>query len=90
MDYFEIVTTGLILTDRYNFDEGTVLYLSDATAGKLVSIAPADIIKQVATCVTNGIIVDIKRAYKLTDTTSTDEYEAYTQAELDEIINNIW
>lgn len=90
LDYFEIVSSGEIVTDRYNFDTDTVLYLSDVTFGKLVSIPPENIVKEIATQITNGINVNIKRAFKLTETSTTEEYEAYTQEELDEIILNIW
>lgn len=89
-DNFIITGEGLIETNRYEFDEGTILYLSDVYPGKLVSIPPSDIIKQIATQATNGIIIDIQRGYKITNSTSSEILEAYTKEELDEIIKNIW
>lgn len=89
-DNFTIINSGVVETNRYTFDEGTVLYLSDAHPGKLVSIAPASVIKQIATQLAHGIMVDIQRGYRVADDSSTEELEPYTQAELDEIIRNIW
>lgn len=89
-DNFVIINSGIIETGRYAFDEGAVLYLSDAHPGKLVSIAPATIIKQIATQLAHGIMVDIQRGYQITDDDSSEELEPYTQAELDAIIRNIW
>lgn len=89
-DNFVIIGDGILETDRYTFEEGKELYLSDAHPGKLVSIAPTDVIKQIATQLTNGIMIDIQRGYRTSNPTSSEELEPYTQAELDEIIKNIW
>lgn len=87
---FIIASSGLIETDRYTFAENTVLYLSEIQPGKLVSIEPSSVIKQIATQTTNGIIIDIQRGYRTPSSSSDEEYESYTQEELDEIIQNVW
>lgn len=88
---FQILTEGLLETDKYNFAVDTPLYLSESTPGKLMSIAPANIVKQVATQVSGGIIIDIQRGWKISEEEFTDEeLEPYTQEELDEIIANVW
>ena len=88
---FQLLTEGYLKTDKYNFALDTPLYLSESTSGKLTSIAPKGIVKQVATQTNNGIMIDIQRGYKISDTTVEDEeLELYTKEELDEIIQNIW
>lgn len=89
-DNFVLVSEGEIKTDRYTFNEGDILFLSDAHPGKLVSIEPFNIVKQIATQTTDGIIVDIQRGYKTLKSPESEILESYTQAELDEIIKNIW
>ena len=90
-DNFIMITKGEIITTRYTFEEGTQLYLSDARPGKLVSIEPQYVIKQIATQTTDGILIDIQRGcYIPSDSSSSEELEPYTQEELDEIIKNIW
>ena len=90
-DNFVLITGGKILTDRYSFEEGTKLYLSDAHAGKLVSIEPNYTIKQIATQLSDGIMIDIQRGYRTPNAESGSEaLESYTKAELDEIIKNVW
>ena len=88
---FVIITNGEIKTTRYTFNPGTILYLSDAHEGKLVSIQPSYTIKQIATQLSDGIMIDIQRGYRTPITyDSSDSLESYTQTELDEIIKNIW
>ena len=88
---FVLITGGKIPTDRYSFEEGTKLYLSDAHEGKLVSIEPNYTIKQIATQLSDGIMIDIQRGYRTPITyDSSDSLESYTKTELDEIIKNIW
>lgn len=89
-DNFEILPEGLIETSRYTFDIGTILYLSEVTPGKLISIPPSNIVKQIATQTSNGIIVNIKRGYHAGNPKDAEGLEPYTQEELDEIIKNIW
>lgn len=89
-DNFVVVGHGIVATDRYAFDDGTPLYLSDVCPGKLVSIAPATVIKQIATQRAHGIMIDIQRGYHVYGASSSEELESYTQTELDEIIKNIW
>lgn len=89
-DNFVIIAKGLLETDKYNFSVGSKLYLSDVTPGKLVSIEPQSIIKQIAIQAANGIIIDIQRGWKITNTSSSEELEPYTKEELDEIIKNVW
>lgn len=89
-DSFLLVTKGSVQTDEYTFDVNTPLYLSNAHAGRLTSISPFNIIKQVAIQDSNGIIVDIQRGMKTTETSSSEELEPYAKVELDEIIKNIW
>lgn len=91
IDNFVMITSGEIKTTRYTFTPGTILYLSDAYEGKLVSIEPAYTVKQIATQLSDGIMIDIQRGYRTPNTESGSEtLESYTQAELDEIIKNIW
>ena len=87
---FVIITNGEIKTTRYTFNPGTILYLSDVNAGKLVSIQPHSVIKQIAIQDTNGIIINIQRGLKTTSTSSSENLEPYTKEELDEIIKNVW
>lgn len=91
-DNFVIVAKGEIKTTRYTFDEGTPLYLSENYPGKLISIQPSYIIKQVAIQTVDGIEIDIQRGYRIAGnlSPSTEELVPYTQEELDEIIKNIW
>ena len=90
IDNFIIITTGKIKTTRYTFNPGTILYLSDVNAGKLVSIQPHSVIKQIAIQDTNGIIINIQRGLKTTSASSSENLEPYTKEELDEIIKNVW
>ena len=90
IDDFEIISYGEIQTNRYTFELNTKLYLSDMQPGKLLSIHPAIIVKEIATQVEEGIFVNIKRALKTTATSDVNTYENYTQEELNEIISNIW
>ena len=91
IDNFVMITNGEIKTTRYTFTPGTILYLSDAHEGKLVSIQPVYTVKQIATQLSDGIMIDIQRGYRTPNTESGSEtLEPYTQAELDEIIKNIW
>lgn len=90
IDDFEIISHGEIQTGRYAFELNTKLYLSDIQPGKLLSIHPAVIVKEIATQIEDGIFVNIKRALKTTATSDTNTYENYTQEELNEIISNIW
>ena len=91
IDNFIMITNGEIKTTRYTFTPGTILYLSDAHEGKLVSIQPTYTVKQIATQLSDGIMIDIQRGYRTPNTESGSEtLEQYTQAELDEIIKNIW
>lgn len=88
---FSIKTQGFIETDRYGFDDGTNLYLSESSSGKLISIEGSIIVKQIATQAPNGIIVNIQRGYKTDNPSGQDtDYELYTKSELDEIIKNVW
>lgn len=90
-DNFRFTNKGLIKTNRYQFNNGDILYLSDSAEGKLINIEPTVIIKQIAIQSDNGIIIDIQRGYKVKETEDyTDECESYTQEELDNIIKNIW
>lgn len=89
-DNFIILSKGEIETDRYTFNIDTPLYLSSANPGKLVSIEPQDVIKQIATQTINGIMIDIQRGYRTLNPSFIEELESYTQEELDEIIKNIW
>ena len=90
IDNFIIITTGKIKTTRDTFNPVTILYLSDVNAGKLVSIQPHSVIKQIAIQDTNGIIINIQRGLKTTSTSSSENLEPYTKEELDEIIKNAW
>ena len=89
-DNFIILPKGEIKTNRYTFNIGTPLYLSDVYPGKLVSIEPQYVTKQIATQTINGIMIDIQQGYRTPNISSSEELEPYTQEELDEIIKNIW
>ena len=89
-DTFTLITEGEVQTPRYTFETGTPLYLSEAYPGRLMSIEPRNIFKQVAVQTENGIMIDIQRGYRDTNTFIDEELEPYTQTELDEIIKNIW
>lgn len=88
-DEFTITPKGLIKTDRYDFSPGTILYLSDAVYGNLVSIEPR-IIKQVGIQVPGGIMINIQRGFLYPEEETDIELEPYTQQELEEIIKNVW
>lgn len=88
----KFITSGFILTNRFKFDTDTPLYLSELIPGKLVSMAPNMIHKQIAVQMPDGLRIDIQRGYRLKleeESTQTD-FQPYTQEELDEIIQNIW
>ena len=89
-DTFTLITQGEIQTLRYAFPSGTPLYLSEIYPGKLISIEPTSVFKQVAIQTDNGIMIDIQRGYKSPNPSYIEELEPYTQDELDEIIKNIW
>ena len=90
-DTFVMITEGKINTSRYSFEIDTPLYLSEVYPGRLMSIEPKNVIKQIATQTVDGIIVDIQRGYRTVGSSSVlEELEPYTQSELDEIIKNIW
>jgi hypothetical protein len=89
-DTFTIISSGEIITPRYNFDTGTPLFLSDVYPGKLVSIKPSYVVKQIAIQIDNGIKIDIHQGQRISVSVPTEELESYTQDELDEIIKNIW
>lgn len=89
-DNFIAISNGEILTDRYNFNVNTILYLSDVYPGKVVSIGPQSIIKQIGVKTENGIMLNIQRGYHILNNSLDEELEFYTQDELDEIIKNIW
>lgn len=90
-DHFELINTGFLKTERYQFNIGTILYLSDVRAGKLVSIASTNVIKIIGTQQNGGILIDFQRGYVNPETIyESEEYESYTKEELDEIIENIW
>lgn len=90
VDNFVLSTHGYIKLDRYSFDVGKPLYLSESVPGRLQSIEPTGIVKQIATQTDNGIIVDIQRGFKISDIKFDFTVERYTQEELDEIIKNVW
>jgi hypothetical protein len=90
VDTFVLTTSGYVKLDKYQFDIDKPLYLSENVPGKLQSIAPVSVVKQIATQSYNGIIVDIQRGFKISDTEIDFSLEPYTQEELDEIIKNVW
>jgi hypothetical protein len=56
---FEYKTYGKVVTDRYNYNLGSILYLS--STGELCDV-PESIIKPVAIQVENGFIINIRQA----------------------------
>lgn len=90
VDNFMLSTHGYIKLDRYKFEVDKPLYLSESTPGKLQSIEPITIAKQIATQTYNGIIIDIQRGFKISDININNSIESYTREELDEIIKNVW
>lgn len=89
-DNFIVLTEGEIKTNRYTFNVSTRLYLSDVYPGKLVSIKPQYVVKQIATQTVDGIMINIQQGLRTPEASSSEELESYTQEELDEIIKNIW
>lgn len=90
VDTFVLTTSGYVKLDKYQFDIDKPLYLSENVPGKLQSIAPVSVVKQIATQSYNGIIVSIQRGFKISDTEVDFSLEPYTREELDEIIKNVW
>ena len=88
---FIIINGGEVILDRYSYDTGSSLYLSELEKGKIISIRPEKVIKPVGVKTDNGIMVNIQRGiYDEIAEEISEELESYTKEELDEIIKNIW
>ena len=90
VDNFVLSTSGYVKLDRYQFEIDKPLYLSEHVPGKLQSIIPTTVAKQIATQSHNGIMIDIQRGFKISDIEIDFSLEPYTREELDEIIKNVW
>ena len=84
---FIITVSGEFQTTGYNgYPNGTVLYLSDTTAGALTD-APTEYIKPIAIKISTGILINIQRA---------NEYSFegtllyYTSEEITDAIDSLW
>lgn len=88
---FVLVVKGLVNAPQYKFPNGSTLWLSEVVPGKLMSISPTNIFREIATQVSEGVIeVNIKMGFITGLPKAEPEIlESYTQAELDEIISNI-
>lgn len=93
MDTFILVTQGELEVSRYQYNEGSTLYLSEFIEGQLTTVQPLYAIKPLGYQIEPGkILVDIQRGLVLSSrppAVDTEELEPYSQAELDEIILNI-
>lgn len=92
MDNFELIVKGAVEAPQYKYPNGSILWLSEVTPGKLMSIAPTKTFRQVATQVSAGVInVSLEMGFTIGSVKQeTDSLDHYTKAELDEIIANIW
>lgn len=90
-DRFVLVTKGIIENTKYSYPIGSALYLSEVTPGHLVSIMPFMCIKQVGYQIgKHDIEIDLTIGMiRNPNQTIDEELIPYTQAELDEIIQNI-
>lgn len=86
-DNFIITVSGEFQTTGYDsYPNGTVLYLSDTTAGALTD-APTEYIKPIAIKISTGILINIQRA---------NEYSFegtllyYTSEEITDAIDSLW
>lgn len=90
-DNFIVNNYGDITLNRYTYDTGSTLYLSEAEPGKLITIQPTRVIKPIGTKTDTGININIQRGLLSSiGAVVSEDYEEYTQDELDEIIKNIW
>ncbi len=89
---FILVAKGIVNAPQYKFPNGSILYLSEVIPGKLMSIQPTNVFREIATQVSNGVI-EVKLKVGLTTGISTQQpqetLEPYTKTELDEIIVNV-
>ncbi len=89
-DKFELVAKGIVVDTKYNYPEGTALWLSEVTPGYLTSIQPTNVFIKVATQSSSyAIDVNLERGYYIKPETPEAPYRGYTKEELDEIIQNI-
>lgn len=88
-DEFIIVTKGFVKTDRYKFNVGSQLYLSEVIPGFLMSASPTHVLKQVGVQSLNGIQVSIQMGYYISNNPVKVIFESYTKDELDDIILNV-
>lgn len=89
-DNFTFIPKGLFETDLYSFTPGSVVYLSGSVHGKLTSIRPDNVVKEIGIIVPNGIMINIQRGFRARISDNLEELEPYTEEELQEIIKNIW
>ena len=97
-NFFTITKSGKMSSlIRYNYNDTSILYLSDTTPGKLVHYEEIknDIYIPVAVYTNQGIIVNIQEGSKGSKMFSygtiiqDDTFESYTNDELNEVINII-
>ncbi len=89
-DKFELVAKGLVTGTKYNYPEGTELWLSEAVPGYLTSIQPTNVFIKVAVQTSSyAIDVNVERGYYIRPETPESIFVGYTKEELDEIIQNI-
>lgn len=90
-----IATSGYVqYTPSYNeifYDDGCDMYLSDTIPGKLVFETPERVIKRIARFHKNAIMIDIGTGqFMEDDLQALNEFQSYTQEELDDIISDTW
>lgn len=86
-DNFVITVSGEFQSTDYNsYANGTVLYLSDKTAGVLIN-NPVDYMKPIAIKISTGILINIQRAnaYSFEGT-----FLHYSAEEITEAIESLW
>ena len=86
---FQFVTSGLFSTDKCSYENGSVLYLSENTYGKLSMITPSKVSKEIGIKVPEGIMINIQAGLKFIEQDKIETLEHYTPEELQEIISEI-
>ena len=87
---FILTVSGEFQTNLYDtYKNGSLLYLSEKTAGTIVN-NPTKYIKPIGVKINTGILINIQRAniYEQDDFNETDDY--YSNEEIEILIDSIW
>lgn len=87
---FIVTVSGEFQTDLYDkYTNGTLLYLSEKTAGAVVDL-PEKYVKPLGVKINTGILINVQRAniHEQEDLDNFDEY--YTNEEIEILIDSIW